>query len=156
MLDNRAIKIYNVRALRESGPGRAEEREKSLKKFEKGVDKGARRWYNKQAVRKERQRKLLENWTTKRQTKTPKILLNFIKKLFIVIERITLMETPGNRDFIQLFREFDPGSGWTLAACITHSSRTVTRTSVLWSVADGWVTREQPAFQSGITSGNGR
>ena len=22
------------------------------------------------------------------------------------------------------FREFDPGSGWTLAACITHSSRT--------------------------------
>ena len=25
---------------------------------------------------------------------------------------------------IQWFREFDPGSGWTLAACITHSSRT--------------------------------
>ena len=25
---------------------------------------------------------------------------------------------------IQWYREFDPGSGWTLAACITHSSRT--------------------------------
>ena len=27
-------------------------------------------------------------------------------------------------DIIQTFREFDPGSGWTLAACLTHSSRT--------------------------------
>ena len=27
-------------------------------------------------------------------------------------------------DNIQFFREFDPGSGLTLAACITHSSRT--------------------------------
>ena len=25
---------------------------------------------------------------------------------------------------IQFFREFDPGSGWTLAACLTHASRT--------------------------------
>ena len=57
-------------------------------------------------------------------------------------------------DNIQFFREFDPGSGWTLAACLTHSSRTVTGTSVPWSVADGWVTREQPAFQWGITQGN--
>ena len=31
--------------------------------------------------------------------------------------------TPDGRD-IQFFREFDPGSGLTLAACITHSSRT--------------------------------
>ena len=39
--------------------------------------------------------------------------------------------------------EFDPGSGWTLAACLTHASRT----DLYWSlaiyklVADGWVTR---------------
>ena len=39
--------------------------------------------------------------------------------------------------------EFDPGSGWTLAACLTHASRT----EFTWSlaivnlVADGWVTR---------------
>ena len=40
------------------------------------------------------------------------------------------------------FREFDPGSGLTLAACITHSSRTEKGASVLFLVADGWVTRE--------------
>ena len=39
--------------------------------------------------------------------------------------------------------EFDPGSGWTLAACLTHASRT----ELWWNlvirnlVADGWVTR---------------
>ena len=27
-----------------------------------------------------------------------------------------------------IFREFDPGSGWTLAACLTHASRT----ELLW------------------------
>ena len=45
-------------------------------------------------------------------------------------------------------REFDPGSGRTLAACLTHASRT--RNSNLisserrlgWTVADGRVTRE--------------
>ena len=58
------------------------------------------------------------------------------------------------------FREFDPGSGWTLAACLTHASRTEflrNAASVKWLlnlVADGWVTREQPAFQRGITFGN--
>ena len=61
-----------------------------------------------------------------------------------------------------IFREFDPGSGRTLAACLTHASRTKfiwNATSVKWSlnlVADGWVTREQPAFQRGITFGNER
>ena len=30
-------------------------------------------------------------------------------------------EETGRRN---LFREFDPGSGWTLAACLTHASRT--------------------------------
>ena len=38
---------------------------------------------------------------------------------------------------IQFFREFDPGSGLTLAACITHSSRTELGASVLNLVADG-------------------
>ena len=39
--------------------------------------------------------------------------------------------------------EFDPGSDWTLAACLTHASRTVTAESLLsgWRVANGWVTR---------------
>ena len=55
---------------------------------------------------------------------------------------------------IQFFREFDPGSGLTLAACITHSSRTERWASVYRLVADGWVTREQSTFQYGITTGN--
>ena len=43
--------------------------------------------------------------------------------------------------------EFDPGSGRTLAACLTHASRTelLFRSSSEWKdknlVADGWVTR---------------
>ena len=42
----------------------------------------------------------------------------------------------GRKD-IQFFREFDPGSGLTLAACITHSSRTERFASVNCLVADG-------------------
>ena len=66
---------------------------------------------------------------------------------------------------IQLFREFDPGSGRTLAACLTHASRTEIRAdskvACYWTflcilVADGRVTREEPAFQRGITNGNVR
>ena len=39
--------------------------------------------------------------------------------------------------------EFDPGSGWTLAACLTHASRTGSDWNLVISelVADGWVTR---------------
>ena len=65
-----------------------------------------------------------------------------------------------NRDcvLIEYFREFDPGSGRTLAACLTHASRTEISESLLFDilVADGRVTREQPALQWGTTSGNGR
>ena len=52
-------------------------------------------------------------------------------------------------------KEFDPGSGRTLAARLTHASRTEKMISVIFLVADGWVTREEPAFESGIASGNG-
>ena len=54
---------------------------------------------------------------------------------------------------IQTYEEFDPGSGRTLAARLTHASRTVFTSVNI--VADGWVTREQPAFKRGIASGNG-
>ena len=42
-------------------------------------------------------------------------------KRAIKLERL---DRAGRCVLIQIFREFDPGSGWTLAACITHSSRT--------------------------------
>ena len=34
--------------------------------------------------------------------------------------------------FYVLFGEFDPGSGRTLAACLTHASRTVKRLPLWW------------------------
>ena len=43
-------------------------------------------------------------------------------------------------------REFDPGSGWTLAVCLTHASRTKVLKTL---VADGWVTRENLPFGRG-------
>ena len=43
-----------------------------------------------------------------------KVLANFTKTLVFKIELI---------NFRKLFREFDPGSGRTLAACLTHASR---------------------------------
>ena len=45
--------------------------------------------------------------------------------------------------WIQFVREFDPGSGWTLAACITHSSRTVIALRGMISggrVSNAWAT----------------
>ena len=38
---------------------------------------------------------------------------------------------------IQLHKEFDPGSGRTLAARLTHASRTEKVASVIFLVADG-------------------
>ena len=56
----------------------------------------------------------------------------------------------------KLTKEFDPGSGRTLAARLTHASRTSRESLLSKRVADGWVTREQPAFKRGITFGNER
>src|SRR5919201_3938527 len=55
---------------------------------------------------------------------------------------------------LDLYGEFDPGSGRTLAARLTHASRTVNRASARGSVANGCVTRGQPAPDPGITPGN--
>ena len=50
--------------------------------------------------------------------------------------------------------EFDPGSGRTLAACLTHASRTMKWSLLHGLVANGWGTREKPASDFGITNGN--
>ena len=65
----------------------------------------------------------------------------------------SLLARKNNSNFkIYFFGEFDPGSGWTLAACLRHASRTkwpnndwVLAQSLRWNfhlVADGWVTRK--------------
>src|SRR4051794_15461905 len=50
--------------------------------------------------------------------------------------------------------EFDPGSGRTLAARLTHASRARTRASAQGKAANGCVTREQPAPKTGTSRGN--
>ena len=50
--------------------------------------------------------------------------------------------------------EFDSGSGRTLAACLTHASRTMKPSLLGGLVANGWVIREWPTFDSGISLGN--
>ena len=54
--------------------------------------------------------------------------------------------------------EFDPGSGWTLAAGLTHASRGAAwdgdSSKSWWRPAQGCVTREQLARFRGITGGN--
>ena len=50
--------------------------------------------------------------------------------------------------------EFDPGSGRTLAARLTHASRAVKAASAVHKAANGRVTRGQPAPLPGIAGGN--
>ena len=50
--------------------------------------------------------------------------------------------------------EFDPGSGRTLAARLTHASRAVKAASAVHRAANGRVTRGQPAPLPGIAGGN--
>ena len=57
--------------------------------------------------------------------------------------RLYLLIVINKTDVIHLFYsgyngEFDPGSGWTLAVCLTHASWT----KAYALVADGWVIRE--------------
>ena len=53
--------------------------------------------------------------------------------------------------FITYNGEFDPGSGRTLAACLTHASQGERFLRKTIKLADGLVTRRQPALMIGIT-----
>lgn len=141
--------------------------------FKKVVDDGANRWYDNKrrkwatlmcfkASEKVIDRYCLpviiyqsclltrssfENWT--------KFRLNVQGPWYFGIEaKSNICEVNSLEQQIELFEqlifiwEFDPGSGWTLAACLIHASRT---SSDYWKVlaswfnfervADGWVTR---------------
>ena len=58
-----------------------------------------------------------------RNSKIPEENTNQANLYFKVREALKKVLSPLGED-IEFFREFDPGSGLTLAACITHSSRT--------------------------------
>ena len=137
-----------------------------LKAFTKSsLDKSSKVWYNiKVAARKCDQQKLyrvryLENWTMHYKYKRP---LKFKRASEKTIKNTNKSVSNWQDRYKQIYlciynftKEFDPGSGRTLAARLTHASRTEKIASVVFLVADGWVTREEPAFESGIASGNG-
>ena len=93
------------------------------------------------------------------QIATSSCLLSF--KLPASYRASTNEAGPLKHRIIHFIREFDPGSGWTLAACLTHASRTrlfhlrIRLMKEDHRVADGWVTRGEPAPCWGITTGNG-
>ena len=67
--------------------------------------------------------------------------------VFVLVLRakalIQILSCSKERPNIQWFREFDPGSGWTLAARLTHASRTVKSLRGRISggrVSNAWVT----------------
>ena len=134
----------------------------------KSVDKGKCMWYITQAVSERGTAMYLENWTMKETAyanKHQKRVLNrnekvsVYKRFFWELESESIRYNHGKPCLYTIYWEFDPGSGWTLAACLTHASRTK---HCWWRfvkidfdlVADGWVMREQPAFQRGTTVGN--
>ena len=137
-----------------------------LKAFTKSsLDKSSKVWYNiKVAARKCDQQKLyrvryLENWTMHYKYKRP---LKFKRASEKTIKNTNKSVSNWQDRYKQIYlciynftKEFDPGSGRTLAARLTHASRTEKMISVIFLVADGWVTREEPASESGIASGNG-
>ena len=52
--------------------------------------------------------------------------------LFVLVNGVPACLLVGVSCLLVLFGEFDPGSGRTLAACLTHASRTVKRLPFWW------------------------
>ena len=143
-------------------------RNKKISNFsQKHLDKATRRWYNnKVAWQRTFDRKQTKKETQKtkkkkkKKQKEPVITLRDTQRIqwrqhnkcqrTLCVKRASKLWKwfQLERVKIQIFREFDPGSGRTLAACLTHASRTEIlqmKSSVGFSnilVADGWVTRE--------------
>ena len=107
-------------------------KEKSLKIFEKVLDKEKMVWYNSRAVCERTVRNGHWKLNNKREVQSIVCAKELISsKSYIYSNKVKEAKINsskdyncGNADMIKIFREFDPGSGWTLAACITHSSRT--------------------------------
>ena len=131
-----------------------------LKTFTKSsLDKSSKVWYNIKVAARKLLRKYLENWTMHYKYKRPlKFKRASEKTIKNTNKSVSNWQDRYKQHLLCIYnftKEFDPGSGRTLAARLTHASRTEKMISVIFLVADGWVTREEPAFESGIASGNG-
>ena len=101
----------------------------------------------------EKQRKVekdLENWTTFKQNSLRRLKLIYLRKCtFTDASDFVLKRT--DSDFLlglngsemssldTIYKEFDPGSGRTLAARLTHASRTEKATACWSFLSGGWV-----------------
>ena len=139
---------------------------KCSKTFTKSsLDKFPKAWYNiKVAARKCRQQKVMSNTVSWKLNNALQVQrpLKFKRASEKTIKNTNKSVSNWQDRYKQIYlciynftKEFDPGSGRTLAARLTHASRTEKVASVIFLVADGWVTREEPASESGIASGNG-
>ena len=124
-----------------------------------------------------------KNWQQKYQTKKKRKKVLTLIKRFDILDLLTWkreqewsLKTEQNVNSLlariwtnfkkinNFFGEFDPGSGWTLAACLRHASRTrwpfencvlvQSWIEILHLVADGWVTHGWSALKTGIPIGN--
>ena len=99
--------------------------QKCLKKLEKSTWQTKKRWdkINELSERQNEKTLITKQWNTYDSRKFLYIFKNGSNEPKAVKTRDS--QTVVLSDRIKHFiREFDPGSGWTLAACLTHASRT--------------------------------
>ena len=125
--------------------------QKCLKKNSKKCLTNKKRWdkINELSERQTQQTLITKQWNTYDSRKFLYIYLkNGLNKPKAVKTRDSQTVVLSKR-FKHFIREFDPGSGWTLAACLTHASRTGNfslKLRQIWSVSSGgrvsnaWVT----------------
>ena len=97
--------------------------------------------YYMSARRKSAKTTVLENWTTTNERIKFSLIKLWTQSTKVRSLELKLWKNDFNHfgDKIQFFREFDPGSGWTLAACLTHSSRTDSSNTVSGGrVSNAW------------------
>ena len=108
--------------------------QKCLKKTWRKYLTNKKRWdrINELSERQTKQTLITKQWNTYDSRKFLYILKNGFNKPKAVKTRDS--QTVVLSDWIKHFiREFDPGSGWTLAACLTHASRTgITLLKLRW------------------------
>ena len=94
----------------------------SPRKTEGGWTLKIKQWYNPVNFNKREENSAQKRINWKR---------NEPDKLRLVSKSLEVYDLSSESYITIFFREFDPGSGWTLAACLTHASRTKMR---VWSL----------------------
>ena len=111
---------------------------KKMQKKQKSVDKRLNVWY------------IINCQPEKGAAKEYNVLWKLSKTSILSSTVLNLSKLISWKKDIYFFGEFDPGSGWTLAACLRHASRTRRPFEVeclhkadldFRLVAKGWVTR---------------